>query len=577
MLLDLYIENFALIEKIRVSFTNGLNILTGETGAGKSIIIDAVNMAIGLRADKNFIRTGSDKSIIQLIFQCNNSNLKDLLKGHSIELENDQILILTRELYSSGRSVSRINDKIVTVSLVREISKYLIDIHGQHEHQSLLYSENHIDILDSFAEKDIYELKAAVADKYQLLRSQERKLASLYGNEIERERKIDLLKFQVNEIDSCELTSKEEDTLLAERNLLSNSEKIYEVVSLSYEDLFHGTDRNRSLLDSLGHIANDFNHIKEYDPLLTDISQGLYETLYKLEDITRDIRLYRDRIEFDPSTLDQIEKRLDVINSLKRKYGKTIDDILEYRNRIYNELEEILNSEEIIKHLRKSIDELREELLSLSQRLSDHRKKISVDLENKITKELSSLNMENISFKVNFSAQFDSDHRHIITSKGMDRIEFLISTNSGEPLKPLSKIVSGGEMSRIMLAFKTILAAVDNIPTLIFDEIDTGISGRTATIVGEKLALISATHQILCITHLPQIALMADNHFHIVKNSVAGHTKTNVEALKMDDRIHELARLLGGVSLTQLTLEHAKEMLEQGEKFKKKLMKKVKK
>ncbi|MBB6216639.1 DNA repair protein RecN (Recombination protein N) [Anaerosolibacter carboniphilus] len=574
MLLDLYIENFALIEKMRVSFTNGLNILTGETGAGKSILIDAVNMAIGLRADKNFIRTGSEKSIIQLIFECNQTSLSDLLKNHGIELENDQILILTRELYSNGRSVSRINDKIVTVSLVREISKYLIDIHGQHEHQSLLYSENHIDIVDSFAEKDIHTLKVEIENKFQLLKRQERKLASLYGNEIERERKIDLLKFQVNEIDECKLMNNEEETLLAERNLLANSERIHDVVSRSYEDLFHGMDHNKSLLDTLGHIVNDFNHIKEYDPLLANISQGLYEALYKLEDITRDIRLYRDRIEYDPNTLDQIEKRLDTINSLKRKYGKTIDDILSYRNRIFCELEEILNSEEIIKDLKKSIDELSGELLLLSQNLSDKRKAISLELENKVMKELSSLNMKNVSFKVDFSVQLDKDHRPMLTSKGIDHIEFLISTNSGEPLKPLTKIVSGGEMSRIMLAFKTILAAVDNIPTLIFDEIDTGISGRTATIVGEKLALISSTHQILCITHLPQIALMADNHFHIIKTSIEGHTKTTVERLKDNERIDELARLLGGVSLTQLTIEHAKEMLEQGKIFKNNLKKK---
>lgn len=577
MLLDLYIENFALIEKMRVSFTNGLNILTGETGAGKSILIDAVNMAIGLRADKNFIRTGCEKSTIQLIFQCNQSALNDVLRDHGIEFENDQILILTRELYINGRSVSRINDKIVTVSLVREISKYLIDIHGQHEHQSLLYSENHIDILDSFADKEIYALKAEIEEKYQLLKNQERNLASLYGNEIERERKIDLLRFQVNEIDACKLIKNEEETLLTERNLLANSEKIHEVVSQSYEYLFDGTDHNKSLIDILGHIANDFSHIKEYDPALADISQGLYETLYKLEDLTRDIRQYRDRIEFDPHVLNEIENRLDIINSLKRKYGKTIDDILSYRHRTNSELEEILNSEEIIQYLQRDIDQLRDELLSLSEKLSEKRKAISYELETKVMKELASLNMKSVTFKVNFSVQFDKEHRHIFTAKGIDHIEFLISTNPGEPLKPLSKIVSGGEMSRIMLAFKTILAAVDNIPTLIFDEIDTGISGRTATIVGEKLALISSTHQILCITHLPQIALMADNHFYIVKNSIEGHTKTNVEKLKNNERIDELARLLGGVSLTQLTIEHAKEMLEQGKTFKENLKEKMEK
>ncbi|KXG76813.1 DNA repair protein RecN [Thermotalea metallivorans] len=577
MLLDVFIENFALIEKLRISFSEGLNVLTGETGAGKSILIDAVNMAIGLRADKNYIRTGADKAMIQLIFQCNHPCLKNLFKEHGIDLEDDGLLILTREIYSNGRSISRMNDKIVTVALVREISKYLIDIHGQHEHQSLLYPENHMNILDSFGEKEISPLKMDVANKFQTLKSLEKKLFSLYGNETERERKIDLLKFQLKEIDDCHLKKGEEEALLAEKNLLSNSEKIFSIISRSYEILYHGNEQYQPVLDGVGHIVNELNHIKDLDPTLSDMYQILEDSLWKLQDVARDMRLYKDRIEFDPAALENIEKRLDIINHLKRKYGKTIEEILTYRQLIFEELEEIINSEQIAKELISKIDETKKELCILSEKLSEIRKKAARRLQDKITEELTSLNMSNVVFKVDFSYSLDKSNQYIFTSKGIDRIEFLISTNPGEPLKPLSKIVSGGEMSRIMLAFKTILAKIDNIPTLIFDEIDAGISGRTATIVGEKLARISRTHQILCITHLPQIALMADKHFYIEKNTGEGSTKTVVKQLKDQDRIMELARLLGGVSLTDLTVEHAKEMLQLGKDYKSKIQEKKEK
>ncbi|QEK12161.1 DNA repair protein RecN [Crassaminicella thermophila] len=568
MLLELIIENFALIEKIDIRFGGGLNILTGETGAGKSIIIDAVNMAIGERADKSYIRRGADRSVIQMVFRTQNKYLIELLKEKGIDLYDDDIIIITREIYNNGRSTSRINDRVVTISLVKEISKFLIDIHGQHAHQSLLYPENHIDILDSLAEKEILNLKQEVANKYYELKELKNKLASLCGNELERERKKDLLRFQLNEIDECDLKIGEDLELMSQYNLLSNSEKIYNVMSDSYEKIYSGNNRYLSIVDGIGNIVKELEDIKEFDNNIYNIYNILQECLYNIEDVSRDIRNYRDNIEFDPFLLEQTEKRLDLINNLKRKYGNTIEEILSYRNKIFLELEEIENSQDIIEALKNNINKLTEEYFDLAKKLSDIRRSIAKKFETKITHELMDLNMNKVIFKVNFINDSTQINDINYTEKGIDRIEFLISTNAGEQLKSLAKIASGGEISRIMLAFKTILAKSDNIPTLIFDEIDTGISGRAANVVGEKLAVISRTHQILCITHLPQIALMADHHYYIEKNIQDDKTSTCIIKLSEEDRITELGRLLGGMTITNLTMEHAKEMLSIGYNFK---------
>lgn len=571
MLLELIIDNFALIEKLDIRFGGGLNILTGETGAGKSIIIDAVTMGIGERADKSYVRTGTDRAVIQMIFRSQNDYVINLLKEKGIDLFDHDIIIITREIHNNGRSISRINDRVVTVSLVKEISKYLIDIHGQHEHQSLLYPENHIDILDAFDETKVIDLKKEVSSKFYERKELKSKLENLFGSERERERKKDLLKFQLDELDECQLKIGEDTELTEQFNLLSNSEKIFHTMSSTYEKLYNGDGRYLSLIDELGHIVNELESIKEFDTTICDIYNILHENLYTIEDVSRDVRNYRDGIEFDPYLLEQIEKRLDLINNLKRKYGNTIDEILAYRDKISLELEEIENSATIITELRCSIDKVTNEYINLSKKLSAIRREKAKQLEEKMIPELISLNMKQAIFEVNFINQLDQIDESIFTPKGFDKIEFLISTNTGEKLKPLSKIASGGEMSRIMLAFKTILAKSDNIATFIFDEIDTGISGHTANIVGEKLAIISRNHQILCITHLPQIALMADVHFYIEKILYEDKTLTNVKNLSEKERIIELGRLLGGITLTNLTIEHASEMLKLGNDFKKKL------
>ncbi|QXM06032.1 DNA repair protein RecN [Crassaminicella indica] len=568
MLLELIINNFALIERLDIRFGGGLNILTGETGAGKSIIIDAVNMAIGERADKNFIRTGSDKSTIQMIFRSQNEHLIKILNEKGIDLFDNDIIIITREIYSSGRSTSRINDRVVTTSLVKEISKYLIDIHGQHAHQSLLFPENHIDILDSFDEENIINLKKKVSNKYDELKKLENKLIKLCGNDLERERKKDLLKFQLKEIDACELKVGEDTDLLSQHHLLSNSEKIFTIMSNSYEKLYNGDGRYLSIMDTIGNIIHELESIKDLDNNINNMYNMLQECSYTIEDVSRDIRNYRDNIEFDPFLLEQVEQRLDLINNLKRKYGNSIDEILSYREKIFLELEELENNETIAAEVKNNIEKIKNEYLELSIELSNIRKSVASKLEDQITSILEGLNMNKVIFKVNFKNDIHQPDERIFTPKGLDKVEFLISTNAGEAPKPIAKIASGGEMSRIMLAFKTILAHSDSIPTLIFDEIDTGISGRTANIVGEKLAILSRTHQILCITHLPQIASMADHHFYIEKNYQNNSTLTNVHKLSENDRIKELGRLLGGITLTDLTLEHAREMIYLGNQFK---------
>lgn len=565
MLFELMIENFALIRKLNVNFCQGLNILTGETGAGKSIIIDAVNLVIGDRADKSLIRTGEDKAVVQAVFYSKSSVLELLLAENGVNPSEDGSIIITREIYSNGRSASRLNDKLVTVTLVREVCKYLIDIHGQHAHQSLLYPDNHMHTLDMLMGEKIEGLKKEVEDSYHTLKNIERKLKELNENDLEKERRKDILNFQVNEIDNAELIIDEEDHLIERQALMANSEKIYKIMAESYEIINNGSNEYSSILDGIGSIISDLEDIKHFDKEISNIFEVLQEAFYKIEDCARDIRNYRDHVEFDSAELDQIEKRLDIVNKLKRKYGKTILAILEYRKKIGEELAKIESSQELIEQLTSEKYKVIADCLELSKQLSKARQSAANYLTEKMNLELLSLNMNKANFKVHIENNVDHKGQAILSAKGIDKVEFLISTNAGEPLKSLVKIASGGELSRIMLAIKTILAKSDQIPTIIFDEIDAGISGRTANIVGEKLAAISKTHQILCITHLPQIASMADQHYFIEKNIVDELTLTSIQQLSDKERISELARLLGGVSLTDLTLKHAAEVLKLAE------------
>ncbi len=561
MLLELEIKNFALIDQLHLQFDRGLNILSGETGAGKSIIIDAVNMAIGERADREFVRSGANKSSVQAVFTFNqNADIPNLLQEYGIELEEENQLIVTREIYANGRSVSRINGIMVTQQVLKTITEKLIDIHGQHQHQSLLNSGTHIDMLDAFGGKVHQELLQRIAEEYQRLLGLESRLSKLCGNEMERERRLDLLGFQLQEIDAAKLKKDEEQALNQHSQLLANSEKIFEGISKSYSLLYEGNSLP-SIYDMLSQVTAAIHGIMDYDPRLKEYYQALEEMQYRLQDISHEIRNYKDNIDFEPALLNEIEERLDVINNLRRKYGRTVEAVLEYRDTIATELELLQNSEAEIIKIRSDIDKQAAILKKLSSSLSSLRKETAAAMEKALVEILETLNMGKVAFVVDIQPFKDTKAGPKLTAKGIDQVEFLISTNIGEAPRPLAKIASGGEMSRIMLALKTILADADDIGCLIFDEIDTGISGKTAQIVGEKLQYIASEHQVLCITHLPQIAAQADTHYLIEKFSDHQITRTGVERLDDEQRALEISRLLGG-EISDITLKLAKELLE---------------
>ncbi|NLM03560.1 MAG: DNA repair protein RecN [Clostridiales bacterium] len=561
MLLELEIKDFALIDQINIQFKNGLNILTGETGAGKSIIIDAVNMVIGERADRNFVRSGSKKARIQAVFCTKDiENIYEILDYYGIEKDNENTLIITREIYANGRSICRINGVIISQKALKRITEKLIDIHGQHEHQSLLNTSFHIDLLDAYAGEEIQEKLNILSEEYKRYVNLQNKLNSLFYDDKERERNIDLLNYQINEIEAANLEKDEEEKLNEQRILLSNCERIYSILTTLYED-FYQSNMNPSILDIISKNVKALNSISNIDDNLLHFYNSLEEVQYIIEDLIREIRIYRDNIDFQPEALYNIEERLDVINDLKRKYGNTIEDILLYKDKTQKKLDNYINSKEEIEKMKDVIAQQKKELETLSWEIRELRIKAAKTFETKLIEILETLNMGKVLFSVNIELSKDDNGELKFSQKGIDKVEFMISTNVGEPVKSLSKIASGGEMSRIMLAFKTILAHVDNIPTLIFDEIDTGISGITAQVVGENLRKIGKNRQVICITHLPQIAAMANAHFLIEKEFKENTTKTFVKKLDQNSRLYELGRLLGG-EITSITLEHADEMIK---------------
>jgi len=565
MLLELSIENFILIDNITITFGKGLNVITGETGAGKSIIIDAVNIVIGEKASKDYIKQGKDKAIIQAVFDISSINLKTILDENGISYE-ENLLIFSREIHDTGRSLARINGRIVPLSTIKEISKYIIDIHGQHEHQSLLYSENHLNMIDLYGAESIKKILLKVKESYNRIIEIEKELKSLHFDDRERERRIDLLKFQIDEIDSCSLRVGEDEELSKNYKLLKNSKEIYSTVHRVYEMISPSFNNDLTISSIISKLIGEFQNIANLDDKLNLFYNELQDIDYRLQDLGTDLRHYKDEITFDPKLLKEIEIRIDTINNLKRKYGNSIENILNYRDELYRELQEIENSAERVNILKKELNKYKKEYYHYSEILSVERKKFAKKFEKEIIQELNDLNLEKTKFKVNITQNLDIDGNIVISRYGIDKIEFLISTNPGEPLKPLSKVASGGEISRIMLAMKVLLAEIDNIPILIFDEIDTGISGKTANIVGEKLALISDTHQTICVTHLPQIAVMANYHLFIEKTLYKNKTITNIRILNYEERIEEISRLIGGNIITKLTIDNAKELLEIAEK-----------
>ena len=552
MLVHLHVRNLALIEDIEVEFGPGLNILTGETGAGKSILLGSMQLILGGRSAKDMIRTGASSALVELLFQVENPRAEASLRELGVETSEGQVL-LTRKLMD-GRSINKINGETCTVAQMKAAASCLLDIHGQHEHQSLLYQDKQLEILDIYGKEEIFPAKDQVQKSYKEYRDCKRQLDELDIDEEQRNRERAFLEFEINEIESAQLVSGEDEELEKRYCKLNNGRKILETLQ-GVRDLT-GYESGQGAGESVGNAVREISRVTEYDTQLDSMASALQEIDGLLNDFNRELASYVDDLNFDDEAFYETEKRLDTINGLKAKYGRTIEDIQEYCLKQKQKLENLDKYEERFHEAEENLKKSREELETVSYKLSVIRQKYSQMLTDKITEGLKDLNFLDVQFQITFR------RRKEYTAGGFDDIEYEISTNPGESLKPLGKIVSGGELSRIMLAIKAILADRDQIETLIFDEIDTGISGRTAQKVSEKMAVIGRCHQVLCITHLPQIAAMADTHFEIEKHQKDNETITEIHPLEGDDSVRELARLLGGAEITQAVFDNAKEMKE---------------
>ena len=552
MLVHLHVRNLALIEDIEVEFGPGLNILTGETGAGKSILLGSMQLILGGRSAKDMIRTGASSALVELLFQVENPRAEASLRELGVETSEGQVL-LTRKLMD-GRSINKINGETCTVAQMKVAASCLLDIHGQHEHQSLLYQDKQLEILDIYGKEEIFPAKDQVQKSYKEYRDCKRQLDELDIDEEQRNRERAFLEFEINEIESAQLVSGEDEELEKRYRKLNNGRKILETLQ-GVRDLT-GYESGQGAGESVGNAVREISRVIVYDTQLASMASALQEIDGLLNDFNRELASYVDDLNFDDEAFYETEKRLDTINGLKAKYGRTIEDIQEYCLKQKQKLENLDKYEERFHEAEENLKKSREELETVSHKLSVIRQKYSQMLTDKITEGLKDLNFLDVQFQITFR------RRKEYTAGGFDDIEYEISTNPGESLKPLDKIVSGGELSRIMLAIKAILADRDQIETLIFDEIDTGISGRTAQKVSEKMAVIGRCHQVLCITHLPQIAAMADTHFEIEKHQKDNETITEIHPLEGDDSVRELARLLGGAEITQAVFDNAKEMKE---------------
>ncbi len=553
MLSELSIKNFAIIEKLSISFEKGLTVLTGETGAGKSIIIDAIHLLVGGRGSAEFVRHGEEKAEIEGLFQLDHGQHACYEKAleFGIEIE-DGMVVLRREISRSGKSVCRINGKLVTISTLREMGGTLVDIHGQHEHQELMNESSHLSLLDQFGFAEISPSLAEYQTVYHRYEQTLAKLKHLSENEQQMAHRLDLIQFQLDEIQNAHLKLNEDEQLIEERRKLSNFEKIYEAIQSGYSAL-QGEQKG---LDWIGLVMGHLEAAASIDEAYKDIFESVSNSYYVLEDVSRSLRNELDQLEYDPMRLNEIEERLTELNQLKRKYGQTIEEILEYAAKIEEEIETLQNKETHIGKLEKELASLRKDLTLEAKQLTDLRKKWADKLTKLIHKELKELYMA----KTVFQIQFRSDLH--FTKNGADQVEFYLSTNPGEPLKPLSKIASGGELSRIMLALKSIFSKHQGVTSIIFDEVDTGVSGRVAQAIAEKIYKVSVDSQVLCISHLPQVAAMADTHLFITKEIKGGRTKTSVTKLAEDDKIKEIGRMISGVEITDLTKQHAKELLQ---------------
>lgn len=544
MLRQLRIRDFAIIDELTITFEAGFNVITGETGAGKSIVIDALGLTLGERAQSDMIRTGKSETVAEALFDV---PMPQFLKGLGIPAGDE--IILRRTLLSSGKSRAFINDTAVNAQTLFEFGRSLVDMHGQHEHQSLLFAENQRAVLDAYGK--LANEKAEVEKLFREVQSIRSELSGFKADIKEKEHRIDLLKFQINDIDSVSLQSGEKETLAEERTILANLTKLNELSDTAYSLLYSG---DGSLSEKLSSAVSLLTEISQIDAGIKEVLNNLREAMPLIEDSSASLRKYRDRYDVDPKRLGVVEDRLDIIKRLERKYGEGVECILKYREDAAMELDALTLSDEKLKQLEDTLGAKEKTLSTQSAKLSDMRKHVAHKIEEAVRAVLKELAMEKAEFKIEFK-------QTPLTSAGMDHVEFMLSANQGEIPKPLGRVASGGELSRIMLALKGILADADSIPVLIFDEVDAGIGGKTAETVGKRLKNLARKHQVLCITHLPQIAAMADHHIMIEKTQKKAGVYVKVNELLPEERWKEIARMLSG-KITDTSLRHAKELLE---------------
>ena len=552
MLLQLNIKNFALIQELSVEFGEGFNILSGETGAGKSILIDTIDYVLGGKFSKDLIRYGEQKTFVEAVFSIENEDVYVILK--ELEIQADDILIISRETTISGKSIIKVNGKSVVLSCIKKIREKLLDIHGQNQNQNLLHKSSHIGYLDSFCGEKIeglLEKFILLKDEYNSIKD---KVQRLRGNE-DREKLIDYIKFQIDDIEKGKLKVGEEQELLEEFNRLSNAEKISLALGNSYAHL-DSPKEGVSVLEGLSKVINELSFVEEHFEKIKDKREQVEGAFYIIEEVSREIRDLMGEFYYDEATLEKINSRIYEISIYKKKYGKSVEDVLEYYTKLKNQCDELVNSEQIIIELKEKANNIIGKMKILGTEIHLIRNENAEILQYEIKQELSYVGLEKaiIKIDVNLIDEFNS--------KGYDDVTFLISTNPGEPLKSLEKVLSGGELSRIMLALKCVFVGKDKIPTLIFDEIDTGISGTIAKRVGEKMYQVSTKHQVLCITHLPQISALSDCHYFVSKKVKDSKTFTQIRTLSKYDKIKEIAKMIGGDEISEVTLENASEMVE---------------
>lgn len=564
MLQELVIHDFAIIDALTIDFAPGMTALTGETGAGKSIIIDAVGLLAGGRGSADFVRTGAQKATLEGLFDAKgNPTTEQVLAKYGLTTDEPTVL-LQRDIYATGRNICRVNGRLVNTTTLREVGETLVDIHGQNEHQQLMHPETHLGLLDQFAGGKVTTLLGQYHKQYTEYQQSSQALRKKQANEQEWAQRLDMLKFQVDEIQGANLTSGEEDKLTAERDRLANYQRITDALSKSYDIL---TNENVNPVDEIGTAMTAMQDISKLDPAFGDLASRLESAYYNLQDIQTDISHQVDGLEWDEGRLDEVEKRLDLLSQLEHKYGNSVDAVIMYGEKAAKELSSMTATEAGEGDLAQQVETQHKQLLKLGAELRAARQKAAVRLTKAIHQQLAALYMSKTVFSVRFSPLAGDS----VGPDGIDAVEFYMQTNPGEAAKPLAKIASGGELSRIMLALKTIFAETDGVTSIIFDEVDTGVSGRVAQAIANKISAIAQHSQVLCITHLPQVAAMSDHEFLITKAVAKGRTKTQVQRLDHTTRVQEIARMLAGEEVTQLAVEHAEEMLELADKAKTKM------